>query len=394
MRRFFISTVFCAGSIFGQSEVTTDQAENEQYTKPKTSPKVHCLAETMPYYYAPNENYVYFFGEYLYWKAVTGDPLNWEMRKNAQIATVPQSVEEHMKTLTYDFSSGIRAGLGIRLKKDCWDNSIPAWQFESVLTHIYSAGERSDQSLGLLGSGDSEYLYPVYTTFDSSFTSSGFHLGHASIHLNQYRLDNYFAWPIWVTENTILRLFAGSSFAWFHNRLGMDFVPEINPFTIPPLGGYDNVHMEWKWWGGGLMGGQDIYLPIGCGLGLFANSSFGLLFGPMKLRERERTANFESFFSPDDYTYETKYEYYTFQPVVSFGIGTDYKKWIYRTLLLHLAVSWEFNWWFGLNQFGNGFNPSFLEFQYSDSLIKNNNFMVGSSGLGYQGLNVRLGFDY
>ena len=62
--------------------------------------------------------------------------------------------------------------------------------------------------------------------------------------------------------------------------------------------------------------------------------------------------------------------------------------------MLHAAISWEYNWWFDLNQFGDGYQADYLDWIDNGSPQAGENFIMNSNGLGFHGLNIRLGIDY
>jgi len=134
------------------------------------------------------------------------------------------------------------------------------------------------------------------------------------------------------------------------------------------------------------MGGADVFLPMGAGVGFFANSSFALPFGPMKKEENYK------YVDSDTKNRSAHYHTFNFQPTIEFGAGLDYKYWIYQKALVHIMLGWEFNVWFDLNQFGNA--DTELGHAEDSIIAAGEYFWLPPNHLIYQGLTLRLGLDY
>ncbi len=334
-----------------------------------------------PYYYDQDTNEFFVYAEWIYWKPVTDDPMYWSRKQHTATSTSPNTIDINAdaRCIKFDFSSGFRAGGGYRFARNRMGNDVRPWQFETEYTRLHTAESGHAKARGRIRNSGGNNIQEVITAETPDLGSTDYIFGHSRVSLEYDRLDVKFAWPIWMRSNVMMRLMTGATFAWFENSWHNWFssVPQFSNQR-------DRTKFDWKWWGGGLMGGGDIYLAIGKGFGFFADSSFGLLFGPMKQKE-------SYFLSTDVLVHETfnsKYRPYKFQPVVNFGAGVDYKHWFKKSVMLHMALGWEFTWWFDMNQFGklvdrNGTQPSIPDL-----------FFNKASDLGFQGLTARLGFDF
>jgi len=177
----------------------------------------------------------------------------------------------------------------------------------------------------------------------------------------------------------------GGTGAWFSNTWDTQFFDNTNLDLV------QKSDLKWNWSGGGLSGGGDIYMGVGSGFGFFADASFALLFGPMK--EKERLVNTDA---DSDNTRQVNYNFNAFQPVVNVGVGVDYKHWFKDNVMIHLALGWEFTWWFNLNQFGRIVpDSSNVGNELGESAsTRYNIFNNQPSDLGFHGLTARLGFEF
>ncbi len=370
------------GSIFADSgadpDSTTNQAmpTDEGYT---------------PYYYNRNTSDFFVYADWIYWQPVVEDPMDW-CNKFTLLSSVPTVTDDSdTRSLDYDYSSGFRVGAGYRFGQNYLDQNIRPWQIEAMYTRLHTAESGSAEARGLIsaspGSVYEQLLRRLVPTLNDRFEDTALQ-GNSRVHLEYDRVDVEFAWPIWMKSNVILRLMTGATFAWFENNWTTRFSDMIatSPSAVDPTSS-TKTELEWNWWGGGLFGGGDIYMSIGKGFGFFANSSFALLFGPMEEKEEYSTfSTITGHFTEDaDFTYH----FTSFQPVVNFGAGIDYKHWFKDKVMLHMSLGWDFTWWFDMNQFGRvnerGSHLATVG-QYFDD--------TEPTDLGFQGLTARLGFDF
>jgi hypothetical protein len=378
-------SLFCGS----QAESHTDNATKKPTYKGKESQQPRSLS----YYYDQDTEEVFTYADWIYWRPVTEEPMNWLDKTFSMNNTSGnlQQASTKRKSLVYDFSSGFRVGAGYRFAKDMFDDDIRPWQIEAEYTRLHTAEAGHAKAVGVLSTQTQEILsadVPVLTPPQQVGMPAVFINGHGRVHLEYDRLDLKFSWPIWIQSNLILRLKTGATFAWFENNWISRFRANLFNSTggVVAPGHTETTKLKWHWWGGGLFGGGDICLPIGKGIGFFVDSSFGLLFGPMKQKEEYSIINGPT--SEPNAQENKKYHFQTFQPVVNFGAGIDYKYWFRDIVMMHLALGWEFTWWFDMDQFGR------VNQRSSAIAPTNSYFNTSPKDLGFEGLTARLGFDF
>jgi hypothetical protein len=349
----------------------TDQPSNELSI-------IEECCEPVPYYYDKVSQEWYVYADWIYWKPIISDPMYWATKRLLITLGAYNDGELQYLDLVYDYASGFKAGLGYRFReRECLD--IRPYQMEVEYTRLNSVVSKTSHAPGRLSNSITDSFFPVLPfLFSNSSSKLGIFTKSSAI-LKYDRLDYKLAWPIWWNTNVIFRLIGGATFAWFKNNWDSTIVTAQDQGAFADT---STTKLSWKWWGGGLLGGGDIYLSISRHFGFYANGDFGLLFGPMHETEKYHSSSASEF----DYTKAT-YHFTSFQPVVNFGAGFDYKQWI-NCVMLHLAVGWDFTWWFDLNQFGkqiNSINTPTPGIFFLDQ---------SPSDLGYQGLTVRLGFEF
>jgi len=99
----------------------------------------------MPYYYDPASYYFFAYGEWLYWKPTTGEPMDWNRRTTSYTESTTSVKSYNYTAGIYDFSSGFRIGAGVRLKENAWKDNIRSCQFENIFTHIFSRSSNNEQ---------------------------------------------------------------------------------------------------------------------------------------------------------------------------------------------------------------------------------------------------------
>lgn len=347
-------------------------------------PPADCGSRSPYSYYDATMFSPYLFASWIYWQPVMESPMNWEFKDGfINDPTIdPQYETDSFQTesIKYPFSSGFKVGLGYRIGENAYAKPTRPWQIQGVYTRLVASETSRNTAAGASGSPGAfeteEYVFPaVPYTRGGNFTSSR---SHAVLNYNV--LDVNFAWPMWLEGDIIFRLNTGATFGWIKNTWNSSWSRTIDPIST-------ETDLMWKWWGGGLSGGGDIYLPIGLGLGFIADGGFGLLYGRMNEKEtyQANSATVTEFNA-------STYRFHSFQPEVRFSAGLDYKRWFGRRVMVNLSASWEFTWWFNLNQCGMVNNNCY----YVTAPVSREGrfFNTEPSGLGFQGLTLRGGLDF
>lgn len=371
MNYFLALTVAPLAILSGGVALHADQSSSSQGTTQEPY---------YPSYYGSNTGVFFLYGEFIYWKPFTQDPLNWVRKIELSLDGNGNTLnnETDIRTMNFDYSAAFRVGGGYRFAQNAWDHYIRPWQFEFEYTRLRTGESQSAKAQGIATPTQFNALEAMLPVFGFNGVLNK---AHSRISLDYDRLDLKFAWPIWIRHNVILRLMGGATFAWFNN----DWKSRYSTVPVNGLINTNRTNLKWHWWGGGLFGGGDIYLSIGHGFGFFGDASFGLLWGPLHSKE--------SYSSTGDTTFpagsrEFKRHSYSFQPVTNLGAGIDYKHWFKDMVMIHIATGWEFTWWFDMNQFGR-VNPRSNPFTANGNI-----FFDKPTDLFFQGLTARLGFDF
>lgn len=374
-------------------------------------------APHMPYYYDRGHDYFYAYGEWLYWKPTTSLPSTWAFLGNEVyesfatpgFSNPPAIGLYQMMTVDYGFDSGYRIGAGFRSKERTVSSyAIPAWQFEVNFSRMVNDYTKQANAAGASTSGSSIFLEEIDVLAPAGdlyqATNTGSSTGPAlyeniksSVCLGFSRLDGVFAWPIWCTEATILRLSAGTTFAWFKNTWDTqgDVILAIDD---GPFVGTENLQWAWHYQGGGLLVGGDIQVPFGYGFGLYANTNFAMTYGNVEEDERYQFNAADIFYNHStDISY--KYRFSAFHPVWALGAGINFERWVYNKVLLGIGLGWEMNWWMGINRFSDFFNPAFrngtpLAYSTSTTTQDQSIFINPPTDIMYQGMVLRCSLQY
>jgi hypothetical protein len=324
-----------------------------------------------PYYYSEDESEFFAYADWIYWNATANDPMLFATKTEREtVLASPQVATTRTKNqiLNYGFRPGFRVGTGYRLGRNKVQNDIRPWQVEAEYTRLHT---NTDRMTSAFGDRSTKTVLDTQQITSSLANAADHTVGksaHSRSQLNYDRVDLKFAWPIWITPTVLMRLMTGGTAAWFNN----DWKTRFTAFDYF----LQTSAFKWKWWGGGLMAATDIYMGVGSGFGFFADTSFALLCGPMKLK----TDLFGQ--SNRRKVYVKKKDHYNqFQPTVTGGAGIDYKHWFAKKTMLQLSLGWEFTWWYGINPFDKMTT-------FSEDLT------FETTDIAYHGLTARVGFEY
>jgi len=348
-------------------------------------------APPRPFYYSENESEFFAYGEWLYWDAVTTDPMDYVL-KSLQIIENLTNKNTRLtkeKSLNYQFQSGFRVGGGYRIGRDKLSQNIRPWQIEINYTSFHPTTSREVSAFGVDNSdpniSENEILNILLPVNNTNQTLSA----HSRSKLAYDKVDLKFAWPLWITPTVVMRLMLGGTGAWFKNNWKNRFFDHTSNDLL------QKSDFKWNWSGGGLFGGADIFMGVGAGFGFFADASFGLLLGPMRQKEKlsskqaGNSSNLQKF----------KAHFNEFQPNIELGVGVDYKHWFKDKWMIQAALGWDFTWWFKLNQFGRILPTSIKgnardEFPSVAASQQTSLFDNQPSDLGFHGLTARLAFEF
>jgi len=331
------------------------------------------------YYYQPTTQEYFTYADWLYWKPVT-DPIDWAGVDLFQVTSInltgtqpalnfnDQVIQED---LTFPYSSGFRIGIGYRFRENETGKHSWPWQFEASYERLSTATSSKLNTQGILQSEtvqvaeDPGVSFFVITELESVIPLAPSVLtnilpsyqeappievviksGQSRMSLEYNRGDTKFLWPIWLKNTAILRLATGATFANIISKWSASYQTSYVPEIGTPACDY-TTFLKWNWGGGGVFAGGDITVEIGRGVGFYADTSVAALYGRMNQVEKYTVWNGNR----NNYYLRVTRSYYSFQPVVKFAAGLNYKHWV-SSILLYASAGWEFNYWFDMNQFG------------------------------------------
>jgi hypothetical protein len=347
-----------------------------------------------PYYYDKSSRGIFVYGEWLRWTPFLEDSMNWVDKKEMHGAYQKDKIQ----SLKFDWNNGFRVGLGYRFARDMGDNWIRPWQLEAYYTHFHSHVKKGLQGEPSVATTQGVILYPVLPVISPNGIGAGYDLGippsHADseAHLDYHTFDAVIAWPIWIRDNVILRLMAGGMFAKITDHWNTVYKTQTENINF--LKTHTDFH--WGFIGGGLELGADIHVALPQGLGFFLDGDCGLLIGTVHKGEKYKIEPITNTILKQNWVRSNR----EFEPMLRFEAGFDYKHWFSESWMLHLALSYEVQVWFNLNQFGktnDRSDPNPLNAPNGSAVkipVIGNFFDNDPSNLGFHGVNARVGLDF
>jgi hypothetical protein len=355
-----------------------------QIAVPPPGPKPH---------YGKYDSRLYSYGEALYWRPITQDPMNWAWSRYL-FSAFPSPELENNQTLasTYGYTPGFRVGIGGRVPQNYFGQRIRPWCVDASFTRLHATVSNSYTFPGQLSGGEpfiNDVVRPLVPYNPSGAIFNELLQTTATASLLYSRGDVRVGWPVWLTRYSTLELFVSGIVASARSRWKIVFqgTPGFDPSRL------STTNLNWNWWGGGAGAGGSLALPVGGGWAFSLDADAGLLFGPLKKVETYESTSINP--SQADGFAQNLHRYNAFQPVVDVGLFLEKQLWLANTVRLHLEAGWETSLWFYLNQYGQVNEPSYGT---SGALIIRsgvNTFFFGeASGLYFQGATFRAGLEF
>ncbi len=301
--------------------------------------------EPPPYYYDANSSNFFIYSDYLLWFPFVDNGLQW--------IEIPPSDIPQVPVLKYKWGSGFRAEVGYRGSQGTPTNYVHPWQvLASYLTFEAKAPT-------ITGSSTPPALF-------NYFSNSTF---------NYNRLDLAAAWPFWPSTNTIFRILLGASGVQVKDKIQISS-NALN--LIPPDIESDNWDFRWKYFAGGLLTGIDASLPLGYGIGIYANLTSIFFSGNMRQK-----ANFTHAQGSSELEFSNSFKLTVPKTFLDLKAGLDFKHGIQKKSFVYLFVGYESTWMFNID-------PVRRQLELSSENI----FTNTPTTMGVQGITVRFGFEF
>lgn len=311
-------------------------------------------------------------GEFIYWKPSEnglGFAIENEDGVNVQFGSGFLS-DGDVKNPKFKWSPGFKVGLGWNLPHDGWDVYLNWTRLHAHTKHNHS----SAPSGGLLiPTFENPFIIaPGSAVLD--FVSATDATSRWKLHLNV--LDGTLGREFFVSKWLTLRPFGGVRSAWVQQKLSVEY----DYATTPTITTEDVFTCRNKYWGIGLLAGLNSEWGLGCGFSLFGDAAISLLYGNIKVHERERIV------APSPTTVRMKVhdDQKMGRAVTDLAAGVRWETYFCDDdFRLRLQAGWEQHMFFGQNQLVN-FVDSFNQ----------GKFVSNQGDLSLQGLTVSAQFDF
>ncbi len=322
-----IAALICSGQL-GASLVQSQQVlddrlnaiENELAAKRKVSPTV------------TQKNDFFFTGEYLLWHANESG-----LAYGVKVGTAATDIGT-VQNIRFDWDSGFRVGVGYRIPHDKWEITANWTRFTTDASGHTSAS--------------SSVLFPEWATEISSGAPGAISSMSGKWNMRLNILDGEMGRYFMVTRWLALKPHFGIRGAWikqtYKTNLDGGFA------ALPALTAVITDHLKIKndFKGVGLRGGLDSEWTLYERLSIYGNAAYSLIYGNFSLNQHEqRQLAGAAVLSTVNNVHNS------FQQIVSIGELAIGLRWDHtfcnEWVALRLQAGWEFNAYFGQNQFAH-----------------------------------------
>lgn len=348
MKKFWLLSQFTlltlTASAFGEeagclsadnNEVARGYVLGEPYRWGKSSKDcTNCCDPEMNYRLPADYSGLDTFVEYLLWQvqeqashfAADHTPSTFD---NALPSTYLQG---KIRSEGFDWSSGVRLGLGYSFNRDIW-------QLQAQYTWYKTDGQRAYKVQTPLTDGGnfvgSNYLMETLATV----TTNGTAKASSSASFSYQMFDLMLASSFLATEQIQFNYAFGSTFGYIKENWDVTYIAA----PTPSVGSNTYWHNHWRIGGGGFKVAMDTNWHMGRGFGMFGKVGFSALLGQYKNRARATIDGGVSTFGTTQQ--HTTYEGLMLLPMTQFIFGFDWCKtftdcWVSA---IKFSVAGEFN---------------------------------------------------
>lgn len=250
-------------------------------------------------------------------------------------STVSDAIGEY-KSASFDWSSGVRIGLGYTVVRD-------AWNFLGQYTYYQTSG--SDK----VNRPADQTLYLQETVRDVNLSTNGVDVVRSHTHFRYQVADLLLSRRFLPACQIIFNFFTGATGAWIREDwkvTGSDINSSPNVST--------STYNNWNFRGGGIRAGLDVDWHMGSGFSLFNKGSFAAVIGSYENR-RKTTLNPAGISVGPNPTLAPSIRHTSEDETwvvphtqLEFGINWRHR---FCTWAMMLQAGFEINTWYDLHQF-------------------------------------------
>ncbi len=270
------------------------------------------------------------------------------------------------KYASFDWNSGVRAGLGYTFQRDAWHL---LGQYTYYKTH---GSNRATRPADLT-------LYLEATNKNINATAEGLDLITSNIHLHYQVADLLFSRRFLPGCQILFNFFTGATGAWINEKWKISAFDLNNITTI--------IRNNWRFRGGGIRVGFDTNWHIGSGVGFFNRFSVATLVGPFwneKITVLQPTFPPQTNFTdPLGHTLENEV-WVVPTTQIEFGLNWNRR---FCDWSMNWTLAFEINTWYDLHQYHQSM-------QRTDPPNSNHLDYRNASDVSLWGLNLDFAFSF
>lgn len=239
---------------------------------------------------------LYFFGEYLYWKADQDNLEFCTVDRHPDSSVDPNSVPQFLPDdangkfhfASLNWTPGVRGGLGIPLQRD-------NWQLLGIYTYHYSDGRQQAKK------PNNPDLF-LNGNFRENVQADPL-VALSEINLKFQQGDVLLAKCFNPCEALFMKLTMGLTGAWFEQYWTVEYQAPTAQYPINT----NKIKNDWKYYGGGGRLGLDLDWNMGKGISFFGRFSGAVVMGRYKFHYFAHNPNFSTFPTGDANFDEIRY---------------------------------------------------------------------------------------
>ncbi len=292
---------------------TNYQKDKELYHKVKEHPSLvtdELTDQVFPsQYYVKNGYHITLRGDFIYWKIGLGDfPVLNIVENPTALATQTISYRTY-KGMRYDFDPGFRIGVNYTAPRVGWDADF-------VWTQLHSTSTSQSPSVVSLGGGFYQPQFETLWTDNNVVTIASVASVNSNLSTHLSQLDFTFGRRVNFSQFMTARPHFGIRQVWIDQNFNVNYNITASPAHIQANYLQNQSHRF------GFSVGFDMKVDLLWGVGIFADTSYALVYGPNSVVQSgveippQGTAHYYKFRSK---------KFTNANSIVDIGVGLDWK---------------------------------------------------------------------
>lgn len=289
----------------------------------------------------PERTTVFFFGEFIYWKASL-DGVAYATTADVELSPTDNIVLNNFKTRTvhFDYSPAFQIGMGVGLPHDHWDVSAQ-W------LRSHSSGDDTAHG-NLTGVPGNKLIFDSIGLIEGLDTPPNKVTADCSVHLDivDVVMGRAFLWSRYFW----FRPFAGVRGAWLKLDWDISFRrPIVTPAPITQS--FTDLDVDNNYSAVGFVGGFESKWNLYKGFGLFSHASASLVFGESSEKTKQkffriRAEESEVF----EQTLNARNSTHAVKGLFDIAVGIKWETDVYKTKHIHVWAGYDFFYWPNVTQ--------------------------------------------